>query len=47
MSNFYKDILRKDHKKVFGARELLKYSPVVDFKEGLRRTVDWYKQNAK
>jgi len=25
------------------ARELLGYEPVVDFREGLRRTVDWYK----
>lgn len=25
MSNFFKDILRKDHKPVFGAREILKY----------------------
>ncbi len=26
------------------ARELLGYAPVVDFAEGLRRTVDWYRQ---
>ncbi len=25
------------------ARELLGYEPVVDFREGLRRTVDWYR----
>ena len=25
------------------ARELLGYAPVVDFREGLRRTVDWYR----
>lgn len=25
------------------ARELLDYNPVVDFREGLRRTVDWYR----
>ena len=25
MPNFFKDILRKDHKRVFGAREILKY----------------------
>ena len=25
------------------ARELLGYVPLVDFREGLRRTVDWYR----
>jgi len=25
------------------ARELLGYAPAVDFREGLRRTVDWYR----
>ena len=28
------------------AGELLGYKPVVDFREGLRRTVDWYRQSA-
>ena len=28
------------------ARELLGYSPVVDFREGLRRTVEWYRESA-
>lgn len=28
------------------AEELLGYKPKVDFKEGLRRTVDWYRQTA-
>jgi nucleoside-diphosphate-sugar epimerase len=28
------------------ARELLGYRPIVDFREGLRRTVDWYRQEA-
>jgi nucleoside-diphosphate-sugar epimerase len=28
------------------ARELLGYSPIVDFREGLRRTVEWYKTAA-
>ena len=28
------------------ARELLGYQPVVDFREGLRRTVDWYRGGA-
>ena len=28
------------------ASELLGYSPQVDFREGLRRTVDWYRQAA-
>ena len=28
------------------ARELLGYQPVVDFREGLRRTVEWYKTGA-
>ena len=28
------------------ARELLGYSPVVDFREGLRRTVEWYRMGA-
>lgn len=28
------------------ARELLGYTPVVDFREGLRRTVDWYRSSA-
>ncbi len=25
------------------AKELLGYTPLVDFREGLRRTVDWYR----
>ena len=25
------------------ARELLGYAPIVDFREGLRRTVEWYR----
>jgi len=25
------------------SRELLKYEPLVDFAEGIRRTFDWYK----
>ena len=29
------------------ARELLGYEPRVDFREGLRRTVEWYRQNAR
>ncbi|MFZ1937531.1 MAG: SDR family oxidoreductase [Terracidiphilus sp.] len=28
------------------ARELLGYTPQVDFREGLRRTVEWYRQSA-
>jgi nucleoside-diphosphate-sugar epimerase len=28
------------------ARELLGYEPVVDFREGLRRTVEWYRESA-
>jgi UDP-glucose 4-epimerase len=28
------------------ARRLLKYEPIVDFEEGLRRTVDYYRQIA-
>jgi nucleoside-diphosphate-sugar epimerase len=28
------------------ARELLGYQPQVDFREGLRRTVDWYRGNS-
>jgi nucleoside-diphosphate-sugar epimerase len=28
------------------ARELLGYEPQVDFREGLRRTVEWYRQSA-
>ena len=28
------------------ARELLGYEPLVDFRDGLRRTVDWYRQGA-
>ena len=28
------------------ARELLGYVPAVDFAEGLRRTVDWYRHNS-
>ena len=28
------------------ARELLGYKPQVDFREGLRRTVEWYRQSA-
>ncbi len=28
------------------ARELLGYQPCVDFREGLRRTVDWYRKGA-
>jgi nucleoside-diphosphate-sugar epimerase len=27
------------------ARELLGYEPIVDFREGLRRTVDWYRSS--
>ncbi len=27
------------------ARELLGYSPIVDFREGLRRTVEWYRSS--
>jgi UDP-glucose 4-epimerase len=29
------------------AGELLGYNPIVDFREGLRRTVDWYRGGAK
>jgi len=29
------------------AGELLGYKPLVDFREGLRRTVDWYRSAAK
>jgi UDP-glucose 4-epimerase len=25
------------------AKELLGYEPIVDFREGLRRTVEWYR----
>jgi len=28
------------------ANQLLGYSPIVDFREGLRRTVDWYRTSA-
>ena len=28
------------------AKELLGYEPVVDFREGLKRTVDWYRETA-
>ncbi len=28
------------------ARELLGYEPRVDFRDGLRRTVEWYRQGA-
>jgi len=28
------------------AGDLLGYSPVVDFREGLRRTVEWYRMGA-
>ena len=28
------------------AAELLGYQPIVDFREGLRRTVDWYRSAA-
>jgi UDP-glucose 4-epimerase len=28
------------------ARELMGYEPVVDFREGLRRTVEWYRASA-
>jgi UDP-glucose 4-epimerase len=27
------------------ARELLGYEPTVDFREGLRRTVEWYRES--
>ena len=29
------------------AKELLGYQPIVDFREGLRRTVEWYRAGAK
>jgi UDP-glucose 4-epimerase len=29
------------------AQELLGYSPTVDFKKGLRRTVEWYRESSK
>ena len=29
------------------AKELLGYEPIVDFREGLRRTVDWYRTSAR
>ena len=29
------------------AGELLGYKPIVDFREGLRRTVDWYRQTGE
>jgi UDP-glucose 4-epimerase len=29
------------------ARKLLKYEPVVGFEEGLKRTVEWYRSQAK
>lgn len=29
------------------ARELLGYEPIVDFREGLRRTVEWYRESAQ
>jgi UDP-glucose 4-epimerase len=28
------------------ARDLLGYEPIVDFREGLRRTVEWYRTGA-
>jgi UDP-glucose 4-epimerase len=28
------------------ARELLDYQPAVDFREGLRRTVEWYRESS-
>jgi len=28
------------------AQQLLGYSPLVDFREGLRRTVAWYRESA-
>jgi nucleoside-diphosphate-sugar epimerase len=30
---------------ITAARELLGYEPRVDFREGLRRSIDWYRQN--
>lgn len=29
------------------ARELLGYEPIVDFREGVRRTVEWYRESAQ
>jgi UDP-glucose 4-epimerase len=29
------------------AKELLGYTPMVDFREGLRRTVEWYREQAR
>ncbi len=39
--------VKHSHAAVDRARELLGYEPVVDFQEGLRRTVEWYKRQAQ
>lgn len=35
--------IRHSHADIGRARELLGYKPVVDFREGLQRTVEWYR----
>jgi UDP-glucose 4-epimerase len=36
--------VRHSHADISRARELLNYTPTVDTREGLRRTLEWYKQ---
>ena len=37
--------VRDSHADISAAQQALKYTPAVGFHEGLRRTVEWYKQN--
>jgi len=37
--------IRDSQADITQAREILKYEPLVDFEEGLRRTLDWYRES--
>lgn len=39
--------VRDSHADISRARELIGYQPTVDVREGLRRTVEWYKEKLK
>jgi nucleoside-diphosphate-sugar epimerase len=36
--------VRQSHADVSRARDLIGYAPKVDIEEGLRRTVDWFRE---
>jgi UDP-glucose 4-epimerase len=39
--------IKHSHADLSKARNLLRYEPIVEFREGLRQTVEWYRQNVR